>query len=144
MNACTHACITVGPNGPKLRSWEHIWAYLCKEFSYSHFWPDDSEWGYKKLNKPNWPWLTFDDLEMALENIFFSVCPSFNHIFSPKLRENEKSALIRFWARHYRIHLQKNRYKEYKNDLFFVKVEINIFIFSSTARHVRPTKITIT
>ena len=27
---------------------------------------------------------------------------------------------------------------------FFVKVEINICIFSSTARHVRPTKMTIT
>ena len=88
---------TVGPNGPKLKSWEHIWAYLCKEFSYSHhLWPDDSGWGYKKLNKPNWPWLTLDDLEMSLENIFFSACPSFNRIFSPKLCENEKSALIWF------------------------------------------------
>ena len=53
---------TVGPNGPKLGSWEHTWAYLCKTFSYSHhFWPHDSQWGYKKLINPNdldWPWMT--------------------------------------------------------------------------------------
>ena len=110
---------TVGPNGPKLRSWEHIWAYLCKELYSHHFWPDDSEWGYKKLNEPNWPSLTFIYLEMALENIFFSACPSFNHTFSPKLCENEKSAPIRFWARHYRIDLQKNRYKKFKNEKCF-------------------------
>ena len=111
--------VTVGPNGPKIRSWEHIWAYLCKEFSYSHhFWLEDNQWGYKQIIKPNWPWLTLDYLEMALEKIFFSACPSFNPIFSPKLCENEESARIRCWARHYRIHLQKNRYKRYQNDFF--------------------------
>ena len=93
---------TVGPNRPKLSSWGHIWEYICNSFSYSrNLWTHDSQWKYKKLNKPKWPYLGWPWNDIRF---FFSTCPSFNHILSPKLCENEKFALIRFWGRHYGIH----------------------------------------
>ena len=39
--------------GAKWAQIEKVRAYMgiCKEFSYSHhFWPDDSQWGFRKLN----------------------------------------------------------------------------------------------
>ena len=41
--------------------------------------PNDLDW-------TKWP----NDLKMTLEEIFFSACPSFNHIFSPELCKNGK------------------------------------------------------
>ena len=41
-------------------------------FIFSQFRPQDSQGGYRQFNKPQWPDMTWYDLEMTLEYIFFS------------------------------------------------------------------------
>ena len=97
----------------------------------------------KKIINPNdldWPWMTLK----WHKKTFFSQHIPLSITFSAQNCLKMKNLLSYDFEQGTKEYIYKKSVQKVQKWIFFVKVEINICIFSSTARHVSPTKMTIT